>query len=193
MQGKKMSYTKEQIVFLHFVKDESTYNMCRIIGIPERKIIEIINQAVDDIEEERKFLMWKKIEHVDRHFIEKYLENKQKYYKNRRKGKTKEKTWEEKHPYYKKIYNFTSGEMNFSVQDVIDRFGETPRCYLTGRKIDISDERSFCFEHKIPRSRGGTNTFENMDIACTEVNICKMTLTDEEFVLLCKEVTNYNS
>lgn len=37
-------------------------------------------------------------------------------------------------------------------------------------------------DHKLPKSRGGLNTFHNIAITCTQCNIIKGTLTTEEYL-----------
>lgn len=93
---------------------------------------------------------------------------------------------------YSKIYGFTGGVMNFTYKDVINKFGETPVCYLTGQTIDISKPDTFSFDHKIPRSRGGENTLDNLGICTAEVNQAKRDKTPEEFIELCQAVVQHN-
>jgi predicted transcriptional regulator len=80
----------------------------------------------------------------------------------------------------------------FNYQDVVNKFGEKPKCYLTGEQLDIQKPRTYHFDHKIPRSRGGNNTIENLGIATKIANQAKQDLTLEEFVSLCESVlTNF--
>ena len=80
---------------------------------------------------------------------------------------------------------------NFWVKDVIAKFGDNPKCYLTGKDIDIFDKRSYHFDHIIPQSKGGENTLENLGILTTEANRAKSNLTVDEFIQLCKDILNY--
>lgn len=81
---------------------------------------------------------------------------------------------------------------NFSAEDVINKFGEKPICYLTGQEINIYQPRTYQFDHKIPRSRGGQNTLENLGICTKEANAAKHNKTPEEFIALCKKVLEHN-
>jgi len=66
--------------------------------------------------------------------------------------------------------------------------GHDGKCYLTGRAIDINDPASFSFDHKIPVSRSGTNTLDNLGITCKQANQAKSDLTIDEFIQLCGDV-----
>jgi 5-methylcytosine-specific restriction endonuclease McrA len=90
---------------------------------------------------------------------------------------------------YIKLKFFYNGEkIMLSINDIINKLGENPKCYLTGRPIDISKSRSYHFDHILPRTRGGQNTLDNLGIACKEANMAKTDATVEEFIQLCKEV-----
>jgi len=84
------------------------------------------------------------------------------------------------------------GTPEFTVQDVLDKVGDTPKCYLTGRPINIHDTSSYHFDHILPRSKGGDNSLDNLGIAVKDANLAKRGLTVEEFVQLCKDVVEYN-
>lgn len=81
-------------------------------------------------------------------------------------------------------------KQQFSLQDLIDKIGDNPTCYLTGRPIDLSDGRSYHLDHIVPISRGGSNDLSNCQIACKEANQAKNNLSYNEFVKLCQEVIN---
>lgn len=81
---------------------------------------------------------------------------------------------------------------NFSVDDVIQKFGDNPTCYLTGELIDIHKPRTYQFDHIIPRSKGGTNTLDNLGICTKQINQSKRDMTPDEFVNMCKRVVQYN-
>jgi len=80
----------------------------------------------------------------------------------------------------------------FGVKDVIEKVGNNPICYLTGRKIDLTKPRSFHFDHIIPVGKGGISTLDNLGIACRDVNVSKSDLMVEDYLKLCKEVLEYN-
>ena len=75
---------------------------------------------------------------------------------------------------------------SFTIQDIINRFGENPKCYLTGVDINIYDTHTYEFDHIIPRSRGGQNTLDNLGIASKKANQSKNNMTPDELLNLCK-------
>lgn len=76
----------------------------------------------------------------------------------------------------------------FKLKDLIKKIGNDPRCYWTGRKIDLSSRRSYHLDHFVPRSRGGDNSLDNCVLACREANQGKGDLTSEEYVQTSCEV-----
>lgn len=77
---------------------------------------------------------------------------------------------------------------SFRFKDIIEKFGEFPRCYLTGRQLDWSISTDISFDHIIPRSKGGDNSIDNLGLCCRDANMSKTYLTTEEYLSLCKEV-----
>lgn len=80
---------------------------------------------------------------------------------------------------------------DFTYQDVLDKYGENTVCYLTGDEIDLSDPRSYEFDHVVPRKLGGANSLDNLGIATKNANRAKGAMTVEEFVALCRKVVDY--
>lgn len=78
-------------------------------------------------------------------------------------------------------------------EEVINKLGTNPICYLTGVSIDIDKPRTYAFDHIIPRSRGGENTIENLAICTKQANQAKFDMTPEEFISFCKKVVEYNN
>ncbi len=100
---------------------------------------------------------------------------------------------------YMKIKKFCRTSKNgeymiptFTIKDVINKFGENPICYLTGKRINIYEPGTYQFDHIKPRSRGGDNTLDNLGICTSRVNKSKVDMTREEYVELCKEVVEYD-
>ena len=96
--------------------------------------------------------------------------------------------------YYNKLRgykNMTTSEEKFTVDDIIQKFGATPVCYLTGELIDITKSKTYEFDHIIPRSRGGTNNIDNLGICSHKANRAKSNMTPDEFVNLCKKVLQH--
>lgn len=77
---------------------------------------------------------------------------------------------------------------NFSYDDVLAKIEGQEWCYLTGRPIDKHDSSTFHFDHIVPRSKGGTNTLDNLGIASRDANFSKNDMTLEEFLILCADV-----
>jgi len=81
-------------------------------------------------------------------------------------------------------------ERNFTIQDLEQHIGKNPKCYLTGRSIDISKPKTYALDHFLPCSRGGKNTLDNLRIVCKDANQAKHDMLYEEFVQLCRDVLN---
>lgn len=80
----------------------------------------------------------------------------------------------------------------FSTKDLLNKIGENPKCYLTGRPVDIIQHRTYQLDHIVPASKGGENTLENCNIACKEANMAKSNMSHDDFIALCKEVVEHN-
>lgn len=81
---------------------------------------------------------------------------------------------------------------SFTIQDIIAKFGEKPKCYLTGIEIDIYETHTYEFDHIIPRSRGGQNTLDNLGIVIKRANQAKNNMTPDEFKNLCKLILEHD-
>jgi len=62
------------------------------------------------------------------------------------------------------------------------------RCALSGRPLT---PESAALDHILPVSRGGKHSIENAQVLHKEVNRAKGTLTNEEFIQLCREVVEH--
>lgn len=71
---------------------------------------------------------------------------------------------------------------------VLTKIRSNPKCYITGRPINLMDSSSYHFDHILPRSRGGDNSVENLGLTCAIANRSKSNMTIEEYIELCKEV-----
>ena len=78
----------------------------------------------------------------------------------------------------------------FTLDELIEHIGDNPKCYLTGKDIDLSKSRSYSLDHIVPRSKGGDSSLENCGLACREANQAKSDLSLREFVSLCELVVN---
>ena len=79
-----------------------------------------------------------------------------------------------------------------TLEELTQKIGADPICYLTGRKINLLDSRSYHLDHKIPRCKGGDNSLDNLEIASREANQAKNDMSLEEFFAFCKEVLEHN-
>ena len=77
---------------------------------------------------------------------------------------------------------------DFSWQKVVEFYGWTTKCYLTGRDLNLRDGSSYHFDHKIPVSKGGDNSFSNLGIACRDANQAKSDMLVDDFLILCRDV-----
>lgn len=80
----------------------------------------------------------------------------------------------------------------FKYNSAYNNIINNPICYLTGRKIDLSNSKSYELDHIIPPRKGGKNTLKNMGLSCRDANQGKNDLTVREFIKLCKEVCEWN-
>lgn len=80
---------------------------------------------------------------------------------------------------------------NFSWKDVLEKFGENTKCYLTGEDINLF-ESDYAFDHIIPISRGGENNLENLGICDRNVNQMKSDLNLDEFLKYCIKILEFN-
>lgn len=84
----------------------------------------------------------------------------------------------------KMIYNTPT----FTLEQLIEKIGDNPKCYLTGDNIDINQPKTYSFDHITPRSRGGENTLENLGVCTKQSNLSKSDMTLEEYLNHCKKV-----
>lgn len=95
-----------------------------------------------------------------------------------------------------KLYDFERRKEKsmekIDIKDVFQKLEEHPFCYLTGDRLKLDDSKSFNFDHKIPVSRGGDNSLDNLGICTREANMSKNNMTLEEYLELCKKVLEHN-
>jgi hypothetical protein len=82
--------------------------------------------------------------------------------------------------------------IDFKYREVVEKFGQTTTCYLTGRTIKLMEPRSYHFDHIVPVTKGGDNTLENLGLACREANCAKNDMTVNELLGLCKEILTHH-
>lgn len=64
------------------------------------------------------------------------------------------------------------------------------RCALTGEKITPKTAE---LDHKMPRSRGGSDTIDNLQWLDRTINRMKGQMSNEQFIAACKKVVGWNS
>lgn len=80
---------------------------------------------------------------------------------------------------------------NYSCKDVVEKIGKNPRCYLTGKKINLEDTSAYHLDHITPTAKGGSNDLDNLNICLAEANQAKGQLTLKEFYKLCEDVLKW--
>jgi len=91
---------------------------------------------------------------------------------------------------YKIIRKRIYMEKTFTIDDILKKFSENPKCYLTGEPIDLTKPNSYQLDHIIPSSRGGDNSLQNCGLASKRANMAKTDMTHEEFIEFCRKVVN---
>lgn len=94
---------------------------------------------------------------------------------------------------FKRGRGYLKCDSSILYKEAYNKITENPFCYLTGRKIDLEDRKSYQLDHIIPWSKGGSNELDNMGLTCRDANQSKTDLTIEEYLALCKEVLEYNN
>lgn len=86
----------------------------------------------------------------------------------------------------------TGYKCDFTIQDLLDKFGPNPICYLTGEPIDLLKPETYQFDHIVSRSKGGDNSLSNLGLASKAANQAKSDLSLDDFKTLCKKVLDHN-
>ena len=66
------------------------------------------------------------------------------------------------------------------------------KCYLSGRELDMINGVNVELDHIIPKSKGGTNTLDNLGICTKDANQSKADMSVEEYLELCKDVLKHH-
>lgn len=83
-------------------------------------------------------------------------------------------------------------QKEFTFLELWNKFHKHPYCYLTGTSL-LEEPRLISLDHKIPVSRGGSNSLDNLGFCLRGLNQSKSDKTKEEFIDLCKSVlTHFN-
>jgi 5-methylcytosine-specific restriction endonuclease McrA len=133
---------------------------------------------------------YEKVRHPYAKKLESYKNEKQKETNRFIYSTTKRRLYYKLKGFFKKG-GITMDVASFNVEDIIKKFGEKPKCYITGDDIDISRTGEYSFDHKIPSSRGGPSTLDNLGICTKEANQAKSNMTPDEFFTFCKRIIDY--
>lgn len=103
------------------------------------------------------------------------------------------------HLYYKldgKIQSFNSKGKNlygieYTIEDVIAKFGLHPKCYLSGIEFNLLEPDGYHFDHVFPKSMGGSNSLENMEVMSGDLNLFKLDMSISYLLYRMKVVLEY--
>ena len=86
--------------------------------------------------------------------------------------------------------NFTNDELinNWREKGWFDEKTQEIICYLTGKRVPLTETHLWHLDHIQPYSRGGDNSLSNAAPACREANQCKSDLTVKELLELCRSI-----
>ena len=87
---------------------------------------------------------------------------------------------------------YMTHKQSFTTADLMEKIGDNPTCYITGKPIDLTDTRSYHLDHIVPRSKGGKNTLDNANICTRIANLSKNEMTYEEYVEHCRLVVEHH-
>lgn len=102
-------------------------------------------------------------------------------------------------PYYllsEKIKRFqkrSKCENKFTYLDIVNKFGNDPKCYISGAKIDYRNPDTYQLDHIISVHKGGSSELDNLQLINPTINQMKTFLSIDEFINLCEMVCSYNS
>lgn len=117
--------------------------------------------------------------------------NKFRIRKNKHTPKNNQNT---KRAIYDKLRSFNNKESQNMIteEQLLNKIGPNPTCYLTGLPIDLNKPHTYEFDHIIPSSRGGDNSIDNLGLCIKQANRAKGNMTKDEFINLCKLVAKTN-
>lgn len=79
----------------------------------------------------------------------------------------------------------------FTYEDVLNKFGENPKCYLTGEKIDYHNGKTYQLDHVHPISKGGLSNLDNLQLINPSINTMKNYFSVEEIRDMARKIYLY--
>lgn len=76
----------------------------------------------------------------------------------------------------------------FTPQEVIDKFGPNPTCYLTGAPIDYTKPETYQLDHIIPCYLNGSGNLDNLQLCAPMANNMKNQYLLDEFLDMCEKI-----
>ena len=110
------------------------------------------------------------------------------YYKNHEARKEKMRSYYADHFFWGRSMKLR-GDTRASAVDVENIWNsQNGLCALTGRVLDREHSQ---LDHIIPKARGGSDEKENLRWVCTEANLMKRDLTDDELIRTCSDIVRW--
>lgn len=89
-------------------------------------------------------------------------------------------------PQKRKLYETGTNDPLLNLENLIKKFGEYPKCYLTGEPIDLNNANEYSLDHITPLSKGGKNTLDNCGLITKDVNQFKSDMKLEDLYSICE-------
>lgn len=77
-------------------------------------------------------------------------------------------------------------DIKFTYLDVLNKFGENPKCYLSGKLIDYNNGDTYQLDHVVSIARGGKSNLDNLQLIDPKMNRFKNFWSLEELVEVSK-------
>jgi len=88
----------------------------------------------------------------------------------------------------KKLYETGTNDPRLTIEQLKEKIGENPRCYLTGIPINLNNSNEYSLDHIIPLSKGGKNTLDNCGLTSMIANQLKNDSTLSELYGICEMI-----